>query len=153
MRSTGRSPESGGLLEADGLQVKRRGQPVLQAGRQLDLHQGIDGRLEQINGNEAYVGVYRGTARDVGRVQMRAAHVALGRQLYVVAGFAPEKEFELVDRDVLPSLRTFRALSQTEAAGVRPNKIDFYTVRAGDSWQSIAVGLPPIVCVKASVVK
>jgi predicted Zn-dependent protease len=99
----------------------------------------IDGQLERVNGNEAHVGVYRGTAKDVGRVQMRAAHVALGRQLYVVAGFAPEKEFELVDRDVLPAVRTFRQLSQAEASRVRPNRLDFYTVRAGDSWQSIAV--------------
>jgi predicted Zn-dependent protease len=98
----------------------------------------VDGRLERINGNEAHVGLYRGTAKDVGKVLMRAAHVAIGRQFYVVAGFAPEAEFDRVDRDILPSIRTFRQLSQAEAARVQPNRLDFYVVKAGDSWQSIA---------------
>jgi predicted Zn-dependent protease len=98
----------------------------------------VDGRVERINGNEAHVGLYRGKAKDVGQVLMRAAHVAIGRQLYVVAGFAPEKEFALVDRDILPSLQTFRQLSTAEASAIRPNRLSFYVVRAGDSWQSIA---------------
>jgi predicted Zn-dependent protease len=98
----------------------------------------VDGSYEKINGNEAYLGLYRGSAKDVGKVTMRAAHIAIGRQLYVVAGFAPEKEFDLVDRDIQPALKTFRHLTPVEASNVRPNRIQFYTVRQGDSWQSIA---------------
>jgi predicted Zn-dependent protease len=99
----------------------------------------VDGRMQDINGNQAHVGVYRGTAKDVGKVVMRAAHIAVGRQMYVVAGFAPESEFDAVDRDFTPALQTFRQLSQQEAASVKPNRLDFYTVQKGDSWQSIAV--------------
>lgn len=98
----------------------------------------LDGTYERINGNEAYLGLYSGTAKDVGKVRMRAAHIAIGRQLYVVAGFAPEKEFDLVDRDIQPSVKTFRQLSPAEASAVRPNRVQFYVVRTGDSWQSIA---------------
>jgi predicted Zn-dependent protease len=98
----------------------------------------VDGRLERISGQEAHVGLYRGTAKDVGKVQMRAAHIALGRQMYVVAGFAPEAEFAVVDRDITASMQTFRQLSAAEASRVQPNRIDFYTVKQGDSWQSIA---------------
>src|SRR5688572_17816813 len=98
----------------------------------------VDGRVDRINGNEAHVGVYRGNAKDVGKVLMRAAHIAIGRQLYVVAGFAPEQEFAQVDNDILPSVQTFRQLSTSEAAAVRPNRVDFYVVKSGDSWQSIA---------------
>jgi predicted Zn-dependent protease len=98
----------------------------------------VDGRLERISGFEAHVGLYRGTAKDVGKVQMRAAHIALGRQMYVVAGFAPEAEFAVVDRDITSSMQTFRQLSAAEASRVQPNRIDFYTVKQGDSWQSIA---------------
>ena len=98
----------------------------------------VDGTMQRINGNEAYVGTYRGNAKDVGKVMMRAAHIAVGRQLYVVAGFAPEAEFAVVDRDIQPAVQTFRQLSMQEASNVRPNRIDFYVVRQGDSWQSIA---------------
>jgi predicted Zn-dependent protease len=99
----------------------------------------VDGRMEQINGQSAYVGLYRGTAKGAGKVMMRAAHVAVGRQVYVVAGFAPEAEFALVDRDLTPAIQSFRTLSAAEAARVQPNRVDFYVVKAGDSWQSIAV--------------
>jgi predicted Zn-dependent protease len=98
----------------------------------------VDGRIERINGHEAHIGLYRGTAKDVGKVLMRAAHIALGRQLYVLAGFAPEKEFEQVDKDILSSVQTFRQLSAAEASRIQPNRIDFHVVKAGDSWQSIA---------------
>ncbi|MGE0865707.1 MAG: M48 family metalloprotease [Vicinamibacterales bacterium] len=99
----------------------------------------VDGRIEQINGHDAHVGLYRGTAEGTGKVMMRAAHIAMGRQMYVVAGFAPEGEFNLVDRDLSPAIQSFRELSAAEAARVQPNRVDFYTVRQGDSWQSIAV--------------
>ena len=98
----------------------------------------VDGSIQDINGNQAHVGVYRGNAKGTGKVTMRAAHIAIGRQMYVVAGFAPEKEFDLVDRDIQPALRTFRQLSVSEASDVRPNRVDFYVARQGDSWQSIA---------------
>jgi predicted Zn-dependent protease len=98
----------------------------------------VDGRVDTINGHDAHIGLYRGNAKDVGKVLMRAAHIAIGRQLYVVAGFAPEKEFEQVDKDILPAVQTFRQLSAAEAARIQPNRIDFYVVKAGDSWQSIA---------------
>jgi predicted Zn-dependent protease len=101
----------------------------------------VEGRLERINGQDAHIGLYRGNAKGTskGKVLMRAAHIAMGRQLFVLAGFAPEAEFTLVDRDVAPAIQSFRTLTSAEAARVQPNRIDFYVVKAGDSWQSIAV--------------
>ena len=82
----------------------------------------IDGSMQKINGQDAHVGLYRGSAKGAGKVMMRAAHISVGRQLYVVAGFAPESEFALVDRDIQPSVQTFRQLSMSEASNVRPNR-------------------------------
>ena len=101
-------------------------------------YKSVEGHVERVNGLDAYVGTYHGQAKGVGDVTMKAAHIALGRQVFVIAGFAPDKEFTLVDRDLTPAINSFRELSTTEAARVRPNKLDFYTVKQGDSWQSIA---------------
>jgi predicted Zn-dependent protease len=56
----------------------------------------------------------------------------------VFAGFAPPNQFEGVQRQFVSSIRSFRELSRAEAAKIRPNRIDLYTVRSGDTWQSIA---------------
>ena len=98
----------------------------------------VEGRMERINGLEAHVGLYRGTVKGTGKVLMRAAHIGLGRQMYAVAGFAPEADFGRVDPEVLLSVKSFRPLSADEAARVRPNRMAFSVVRQGDSWQSIA---------------
>jgi predicted Zn-dependent protease len=98
----------------------------------------ISGEMTRLSGHEAYMGVYRGEVRGAGEVLMRAAHVAMGRQVFVVAGFAPEAEFDQADRDISPAIATFRELSASEAAAIRPNRLSFYTVQRGDSWQSIA---------------
>ena len=97
-----------------------------------------DGQATQVNGLDAYVGRYRGSVKNLGKVVMHAAHVRVGRQIYVVAGLAPEADFDRVDTHITPSIGSFRELSRSEAAQVQPNRLDFYVVRQGDSWQSIA---------------
>jgi predicted Zn-dependent protease len=98
----------------------------------------IEGQSLSLNGDDAFLGVYRGELNGVGRATLRAAHIRHGRDVYLLAGFAPESEFSSVDRDIEASIRSYRPLSQREADGIRPNRLDFYTVRAGDTWQSIA---------------
>jgi predicted Zn-dependent protease len=36
------------------------------------------------------------------------------------------------------TIESFRPLSPAEAENIRPNRVDFYTARAGDTWQAIA---------------
>jgi predicted Zn-dependent protease len=98
----------------------------------------VQGQPAKLGGLDAFVGLYQGQINGIGNVVMRAAHVIQGRNVYVIGGFAPEAEFARIDRAVSESLRTFRELSAREAADIRPNRLDFYTVRAGDTWQSIA---------------
>jgi predicted Zn-dependent protease len=98
----------------------------------------LEGQPTRIGGLEAFIGLYQGQINGIGRVVMRAAHVIQGRSVYVIAGFAPEAAFGRIDKAVAASLTTFRELSAREAAEIRPNRLDFYTVRAGDTWQSIA---------------
>ncbi len=98
----------------------------------------VEGQSTNFGGLDAYIGLYQGQIGRVGRVIMRAAHVIHGRQVYLVGGFAPESEFGKIDGAVASSLRTFRELSAREAAEIHANRLEFYTVRSGDTWQSIA---------------
>jgi predicted Zn-dependent protease len=98
----------------------------------------LDGGGADINGLDAYVGTYQGTVEGLGTVITVAAHIVHGQNVYVFAGLAPPNQFEGVERQFVSSIRSFRSLSQNEAANIRPNRVDVYTVRSGDTWQSIA---------------
>jgi len=91
-----------------------------------------------INGLEAFVGTYQGSLQDLGRVTVRAAHIALDREVLFVAGIAPQQTYDRSEPAFVKSINSFRPLSRTEAESVRPNRIDLYTAREGDTWQSIA---------------
>ena len=96
------------------------------------------GLLEQVGGRDAFVGVYTGKAKGVGEVRVRAAHVTIGRQVYMLAGVAPAADFPRVEPEFARALQSFRELSGSEAAAVRPNRLAVYVAKTGDSWQSIA---------------
>ena len=69
---------------------------------------------------------------------MRAAHVALDRDVLLVAGIAPQQTYDRVEPAFIRSINSFRPLTRVEAEAIRPNRVLLYTARAGDSWQSIA---------------
>lgn len=98
----------------------------------------VNGETLSLNGVDAFLGVYRGELNGVGRVMLRAAHIQQGRQVYLFAGFAPEAEFARVDKELDTAIRSYRPLTQREADAIRPNRLGFYQVRDGDTWQSIA---------------
>jgi len=104
----------------------------------------MSGDRETINGLDAYVGTYQGTMNDM-PVTIRAAHVRAGQQVYVVAGVAPTSEFNGAAATFSRSIGTFRTLSREEADRIQPNRVDFYTVRNGDTWESLAktAGIKP----------
>jgi predicted Zn-dependent protease len=98
----------------------------------------VSGGTTTINGLEAYLGEYRGRIDQIGEIRMRAAHIRSGRNVYFVAGFAPEAMYADLERPISDSVRSLRAMSEAEAEGVKPNRIALYTSRTGDTWQSIA---------------
>jgi predicted Zn-dependent protease len=98
----------------------------------------IQGGSTDINGLTAHVGTYQGTIQGLGAVVTRVAHILNGGRVFVVAGLAPSKIFESAERDFSETIRSFRLLNASEAADVRPNRIDLYVAREGDTWQSIA---------------
>jgi predicted Zn-dependent protease len=98
----------------------------------------LNGQRSQINGMEAYVGTYQGSLEGLGNVVTTAAHIVHEGNVYLLAGLAPPNQFDSAQREFAASIRSFRELSREEAAGIRPNRVDVYTVRSGDTWQSIS---------------
>jgi predicted Zn-dependent protease len=100
--------------------------------------QEVNGQRAQVNGLDAYVGTYQGQMQGLGTVVTRAAHIVHDRKVYLLAGLAPPNQFQAARQQFDQTIQSFRELSAKEAANIRPNRVDIYTVRSGDTWQSIA---------------
>ena len=98
----------------------------------------IEGERTTINGLEAFVGLYEGQVEGLGVVGVRAGHIAHGGNVYMLAGIVPADLFRQADATFLASIRSFQPLSAADAAAIRPNRIDLYVVRAGDTWAGLA---------------
>ncbi|MDA1306818.1 MAG: M48 family metalloprotease [Acidobacteria bacterium] len=96
------------------------------------------GEVATIGGLDAYLGVYQGQIEGLGAVTMRAGHIRHDREVYLVAGLTPPDAFRQSDATFLASIRSFRQMSAAEAEAIRPNRVDLYVVRSGDTWQGIA---------------
>jgi len=91
-----------------------------------------------INGLEAFVGTYSGQLQNFGRATVRAAHVALARDVLLLAGIAPADDYTRAESAFTRTINSFKPLSRADAEAIAPNRIDLYTARQGDTWQSIA---------------
>ena len=98
----------------------------------------VQGERTTIDGLEAFVGLYQGQLEGLGDVTLRAAHIAYERNVFMIAGFAAPNLFQQADGALSRGVRSFRKLTAAEAENIRPNRIDLYVVRGGDTWQSIA---------------
>ena len=116
----------------------RNVQEVALSSMQGSGFQAVSGDRTTINGLDSFVGVYQGQMEGLGPVATRAAHIAHNNQIYLIAGIVPTQAFQQVDPAFVQTIRSFRPLSAAEAENIHPNRVDLYTVRAGDTWQSIA---------------
>lgn len=108
-------------------------QQMAKAGFQL-----VDGNRTRINGLDAVVGTYRGTLQGMGQAGARAAHILHGERVYLLVGIAPAGQFNAAAPSFDQTIQSFRPLTAAQAEAIRPNRVDLYTARSGDSWQSIA---------------
>jgi predicted Zn-dependent protease len=102
--------------------------------------QAVEGGETDINGIRAFVGTFQGNLQNFGPIALRVGYVPIDRNIFRIVGLAPTQTFTQVENAFNASLRSFRQLSRAEAETIRPNRIDLYTVRAGDTWASIAEG-------------
>jgi len=105
-------------------------------GRQ-EGHQLVSGGSAQINGNPAYVGLYR-VQSESGIIGVRAAFISHGGNIYQVAGLAPESAFSRYSRSLDGALASFRTLTDQRLLSVQPDKVKMYRARRGESLRSLA---------------
>jgi predicted Zn-dependent protease len=98
----------------------------------------VRGSSTHINGLPAHLGTYTRTIERLGRVSVRAAHIAHEGRTYLVAGVAPLAQFAANDQTFDATIKTFRPLSIEAAERVEPMRLAIHWVRAGDSWESLA---------------
>jgi predicted Zn-dependent protease len=98
----------------------------------------IEGERATVNGLDAFIGLYQGQIQGLGAVATRAAHIAYNKNVYMLAGIVSPDLFRQADGAFLGSMRSFRALSASEAESIHPNRVDLYIVRAGDTWAGLA---------------
>jgi predicted Zn-dependent protease len=98
----------------------------------------VQGERTTINGLDAFIGAYQGQVEELGAVGVRAAHIAYDGNVYLVAGLTGVDAFQQADRAFTSAIRSFRRISAAEAEDIRPSRVDFHVVRAGDTWQSLA---------------
>ena len=126
------------LLQVVAMPQGRTVQDVAASSMQGAGFRQVDGARTTINGLDAYVGTYQGQIEGLGNVASRAAHILHNGAFYLVAGLVSPDRFQQVDATFLGGIRSFRPLSAAEAEAIRPLRLDLYTVRAGDTWASIA---------------
>ncbi|HUK36014.1 MAG TPA: M48 family metalloprotease [Vicinamibacterales bacterium] len=98
----------------------------------------VDGGPTAVNGLQGYAGTYVGVLQSLGRVQMRALFVRNDRSTYLLAGVAPIDSYPSMSATFSKSLESFRALTAADAERLRPNRIELYTTKQGDTWQGLA---------------
>lgn len=98
----------------------------------------FEGERTTINGLDAFVGLYQGQMEGLGEVGVRAAHIAHGTNVYMLAGVVPVDLFRQADAAFLSAIRSFQPLSAAEAEAIRPHRIDLHVVRDGDTWAGLA---------------
>ena len=91
-----------------------------------------------INGLDAFVGTFTGESGNDGQPRARVGYIDHRRSVFVLGGLAEVQTYDQVESEFNEAIRSFRPLSAAEAEEIQPNRIRFYTVRARDTWQSIA---------------
>lgn len=97
----------------------------------------MDGSSLRINGNAAYMGRYRAQT-DSGTVEILAAFISYGNNLYQLAGMTPTAAYSSYAQPLENSIRSFRELSDARILSVQPDRIRIHRAQKGQTLRTIA---------------
>ncbi len=93
----------------------------------------VSGKVSWINDLEAYSGTYISRSRGLGDITVRLGCFINEGRIFYILGFTKTENFYDLAHSFENIINSFRTLSSTEAAKVRPNRISLYTVKKGDT--------------------
>jgi len=98
----------------------------------------LSGSPQIINGLPAYLGIYQGIKKEMGKIKAEVASILIEDKGYIIIGFSSPPSFKEAVSFFTSTINSFRRISLEEAKRIKPYKIRIYTVKKGDSWGSIA---------------
>jgi predicted Zn-dependent protease len=137
-------PKGGAMIELT-MVPSEGGRSPEDAAQQIAGQQGtqlLSGRNELINGNQAYLGLYR-VQSESGSIGVAAAFISFKGHIYQTAGLAPESTFSQYSQSMNTALRSFRELTDSRLLAVQPDRIKTYRARKGDSLRNLAKPMNP----------
>jgi predicted Zn-dependent protease len=100
--------------------------------------QRVDGGSRTINGLPFFVGTYQGQIENT-LVGAEAGFVSVnGPDVYRIFGIAEQSKFNDVRPAADATIASFRELSASEANAIQNRKVEFVSVKSGDTWASLA---------------
>jgi predicted Zn-dependent protease len=135
-------PEGGAMIELT-MVPSDAGQSPSDAAQKIAQQQGtqlLSGSNERINGNQAFLGLYR-VQSESGSLGVTAAFISYGGRIYQAAGLAPESTFSQYSRPMNTVLRSFRELTDQRLLSVQPDRMKTYRARKGESLRNLAKSL------------
>ncbi len=116
-----------------------------EAAQQIAGQEGIQflyGGNERINGNQAFLGVYR-VQSDSGVLGVSAAFISFGGRIYQAAGLTSGSAFTRYSPAMNAAIRSFRELTDPRLLSVQSDRMKIYRARKGDSLRSLAKSMDP----------
>jgi len=101
----------------------------------------VEGAPLRINGNAAYLGRYRLQA-ETDTVDVVAAFISYGKNMYQVAGMAPAQAYSSFARTFDVTIRGFRELTDARILSVQPDRIKIYRAKKGETLRGIVKSQP-----------
>jgi predicted Zn-dependent protease len=132
-------PDGGAIVELS-VVPPEQGRSPAEAAENIARQQGtqfVSGGAERINGNQAFLGIYR-VETESGGIGVAAAFVSYGGHLYRTAGLAPESSFSRYSRSMNTVLRSFRELTDKRLLSVQPDRMKIYRAGKGDTLRKLA---------------
>ncbi len=134
-------PESGDAAIQLTLAEAPRGTSPEEYARSLAEQPGVqlvEGRRNSINGNAAYLGVYRIQDSQGNQINGMGAFIVHDERLYEIMALAPSQKFQQYSATFENSLTSFSELRDQRILNVQPDRLALRTARAGQTLRRMA---------------